>query len=203
MKNFVYTTLIVAYQLSLYIRRSHGRLNGPSAGMGPGPECMGVKDEERYCYNGNKVYKADWIANKLKESGQMGHTLPVAWGDHEWCQELVARLPQAQNELKFRTSCVAIFGNECCTECRTIGRLFDRMDYTVYPPSNNNGGLGYKLMMDDCLACIERDECENPVRMSWKEPRDIWRKDYDILDNAINNGATLRLNKPADNRWRR
>ena len=50
---------------------------------------------------------------------------------------------QAKNELKFRTSCVAIFGNECCTECRTIGRLFDRMDYTVYPPSNNNGGLGY------------------------------------------------------------
>ena len=203
MQIFVYTVLIAAYHVSLCIRGSHGRLNSPNAGMGPGPECMGIKNE-RQCYNSNKVYKADNLANSLKESGRMGKTLPVAWGDHEWCQELVARLPSAKNELKFRTSCVAIFGNECCTECRTIGRLFDRMDYTVYPPSNNNGGLGYNLMMDDCLACIEREECENPVRMSWKEPKDIWKKDYSILENALyGKGATLRLNKPADNRWRR
>ena len=170
---------------------------------GPRTRVHGNKNE-RQCYNSNKVYKADWLANKLKESGRMGKSLPVAWGDHEWCQELVARLPSAKNELKFRTSCVAIFGNECCTECRTIGRLFDRMDLHCVSSIKQQWGLGYSLMMDDCLACIEREECENPVRMSWKEPKDIWKKDYSILENALyGKGATLRLNKPADNRWRR
>lgn len=192
--------ILTALFASLYIKPLQGHLRQPNKGMGPGPECEAVKDPDRNCYNGNKVYEADFLANKLKESGTMGHTLSVAWGDEEWCQELVTRNPEAQNEMKFRTNCIKIFGNDCCHECIEIGKLFDRMDYTVFPPSNNNGGLGYRLTMDDCLSCIKEEDCEMPIRSTWKEGVGIWRKTFGILSNAINK-VSLRDHAPADDRF--
>ena len=111
----------------LYAQPTSSRLNQQR--LGPGPECTAVKEADRTCYNGNKVYIAAFTANKMAHDGTMGHTYAVAWGDHEWCQELVARLPEAENEEKFRTACVGIFGNDCCTQCRTIGREGERESF--------------------------------------------------------------------------
>ena len=183
----------------LYAQPTSSRLNQQR--LGPGPECTAVKEADRTCYNGNKVYIAAFTANKLAHDGTMGHTYAVAWGDHEWCQELVARLPESENEEKFRTACVGIFGNDCCTQCRTIGRLFDRIDMTVFPPSNDKGGLGFHLDNEKCLACIEREECENPPRMSWKEPMNVDRKEKAMLEHTMND-VSLSTHNGGDERWK-
>ena len=83
------------------------------------------------------------------------------WGHiAKQCQS--SPLIEAQNEKVFRSKCEEEFGCICTHECTKLAKLFDREDFSTSPPTNEDGGVGYKMTHEDCLKCLKDDECEPP-----------------------------------------
>ena len=71
-----------------------------------------------------------------------------------------------KNAEEWFKECETYLGEICLHQCRTLANLFDRMDYSFYPPNSDNGGVDYYLNRNDCNHCLISNECDQTPRLT-------------------------------------
>ena len=115
------------------------------------------------CYNVNNLI----VASRKKEK-QGPITYRQAWDENVVCDEIMKeeKLITSQNAETWFKECESYLGIICRRECHTLSNLFDRMDYSFYPPSSENGGVDYYLTVRDCTSCLTSNDCEQTSRLT-------------------------------------
>jgi hypothetical protein len=118
---------------------------------------------EDNCYNVNKL-----IVAAMKEEKQGPITYRQAWDESVVCDEIMKeeKLITSQNAATWFKECESYLGIICRRECHTLSNLFDRMDYSFYPPNSENGGVDYYLTVRDCTSCLTSNDCEQTSRLT-------------------------------------
>ena len=121
---------------------------------------------EEDCYNVNLII--------LKERGAMKQgliTYRQGWDEDVLCDHLLKdeSTTVAKNAEMFFEKCEKYIGNICRHECHTLSNLFDRMDYTSYPPNSENGGVDYFMDKDDCSKCLTSQDCAQTPRLTVRQ----------------------------------
>ena len=121
---------------------------------------------EEDCFNVNLII--------LKERGAMKQgliTYRQGWDEDVLCDHLLLdeSTTVAKNAEIFFEKCEKYIGNICRHECHTLSNLFDRMDYTSYPPNSENGGVDYYMDKDDCSKCLTSQDCAQTPRLTVRQ----------------------------------
>ena len=121
---------------------------------------------EEDCFNVNLII--------LKERGAMKQgliTYRQGWDEDVLCDHLLLdeSTTVAKNAEIFFEKCEKYIGNICRHECHTLSNLFDRMDYTSYPPNSENGGVDYYMDKDDCSKCLTLQDCAQTPRLTVRQ----------------------------------
>ena len=130
-----------------------------------------VGDKHNYpygaeCLNVNNII----LAGREKAARKSGMiTYKQGWNEEIFCHEATnhEELVVSQNADKWHESCEKIFGEICRRQCYTIAALFDRIDFTRYPPNSIEGGADYYLREKDCINCLVSDVCDQPPRTTF------------------------------------
>ena len=118
------------------------------------------------CLNCNDV-----VLNARTTADDGENTYAVTWNWDTFCDNLIEPTTkdekpavEAKNDLDYIKKCEKIMGDLCRHECILVARLFDQQDFTLFPPTSEDGGKGYHLTKRDCMACMVDGLCSRVPR---------------------------------------
>ena len=154
-----------------YLVDKAGTTTGGFVTTGGDPKGTGVPVGDKHTYPyGADCYNANAIILEARADAKQGPiTYRQAWDELELCHIATKdeSLVVAKNAEKWHEACEKVFGEICRRQCYQLSALFDRMDYTRYPPSAEEGGADYYLQEDDCENCLLNNECDQPPRTTF------------------------------------
>ena len=131
------------------------------------------------CYNINNI-----ILQGRKDAKNGPITYRQAWDESVLCKTAMEneKLMVSKNAETWDVECESYFGEICRRQCHLLSNLFDRMDYSTYPPNSNEGGADYYLNANDCTKCLISQDCDTPPRLQSSAYVD--RVDYNGGDSS-------------------
>jgi hypothetical protein len=131
------------------------------------------------CYNINNI-----ILQGRKDAKNGPITYRQSWDESVLCKTAMEneKLMVSKNAETWDVECESYFGEICRRQCHLLSNLFDRMDYSTYPPNSNEGGADYYLNANDCTKCLISQDCDTPPRLQSSAYVD--RVDYNGGDSS-------------------
>ena len=140
--------------------------SGDDAGSG-----IPVGDKHNYPYGAECFNVNDIILAGREKAGKKGGAITYhqGWDEATFCNVAVdqEKLVVSKNAEEWHKSCEKVFGEICRRQCYTVAALFDRIDFTTYPPNSEEGGADYYMSEEDCTKCLVTDECSQTPRTTF------------------------------------
>ena len=130
-----------------------------------------IGDKHNYPYGAECFNINDVILEGREKAGRKGGpiTYHQGWDEATFCRVAVneEKLVVSKNAAQWHESCEKVFGEICRRQCYTVAALFDRIDFTTYPPNSEEGGADYYMSEEDCTKCLVTNVCGQTPRTTF------------------------------------